>query len=421
MRVMVLGGGGREHALAWRMAHDGAQVLVAPGSDGIAREHECAAVDLRDHAAVVALARARGIELCVVGPEQPLVDGVADALRAAAIPCFGPGAAAARLEGSKVDAKQFMDRHGIPTARCVVVRELAALPAALASFELPPVVKADGLAAGKGVVVAQSFDEAEQAARACLSGAAFGAAGVQIVLEQRLVGEEVSLFVVTDGRAAVVLAPAQDHKRIGDGDTGPNTGGMGAYVPAPVFDATVRTRALTQVVEPTLAGLRHEGRPFVGVLFVGLMIDAQSQPWVIEYNCRFGDPEVQALVWGASEPLLPHLAAAARGQLAPAVIATRPAATVVLAAAGYPGTPRAGDAIAGLEAAAVVPETKLFHAGTRHDGHGFRTAGGRVLGVCARGDTLPQALARAYEAAGCVHFDGMQLRRDVGARALARS
>jgi phosphoribosylamine---glycine ligase len=417
MRVLIIGGGGREHALAWKLAHDGAEVVVAPGSDGIAELAECVPIDVRDADAVVELARARRVELVVVGPEQPLVDGLADALRAAGLPCFGPSQAAALLEGSKVDAKRFMDAYGIPTATSVIVHELGELARALDRFEAPPVVKADGLAAGKGVTVAESFAEAERAARDCLEHRVFGHAGATVVLEQRLVGQEVSLFVLTDGTHAVTLAPAQDHKRIGEGDTGPNTGGMGAYAPAPIFDARARARTMQRVVAPTLAGLREQGRPFVGALFVGLMIDADADPWVIEYNCRFGDPEVQALAFGLTAPLLPVLHAAATGVLADGDLPGRASATVVLAAAGYPGTPRQGDLIAGLEHARAQPETMVFHAGTRRGPAGFVSAGGRVLGVCGRGDDLGQALARAYGAASCVSFAGMQLRRDVGARA----
>ncbi len=419
MRVLVVGGGGREHALAWKLVQDGAEVVVAPGNAGIAELAECVAVPVDDAAGLVALARARAVELVVVGPEQPLVDGLADAMRAAGLPCFGPSAAAARLEGSKVDAKQFMQRHDIPTATSVVVAHARELAAALARFSTPPVVKADGLAAGKGVTVAETFAEAEAAARDCLEHGVFGPSGATVVLEQRLFGQEVSFFALTDGTHAVTLAPAQDHKRIGEGDTGPNTGGMGAYAPAPIFDASVRAKVVERIVAPTLAGMRAEGRPFVGALFVGLMIDEHGDPWVIEYNCRFGDPEVQALVFGLEAPLLPVLHAAATGTLADGELAGRPAASVVLAAAGYPGTPKKGDVIAGLDDARGVADTLVFHAGTQRGRDGaFTSAGGRVLGVCGRGDDLAQALARAYRAAACISFAGMQLRRDVGARAL---
>jgi phosphoribosylamine---glycine ligase len=293
------------------------------------------------------------------------------------------------------------------------------LRAALATFDRPPVIKADGLAAGKGVTVAEDWAEAEAAARACLEQRVFGEAGAQVVLEQRLEGQEVSLFVITDGIHGVWLAPAQDHKRIGDGDTGPNTGGMGAYAPAPIFDDAVRARVASTIVTPTLEGMREAGSPFVGVLFVGLMIATDGTPWVIEYNCRFGDPEVQALAFGAQGPLLPVLHAAASGGLGPGVLTSSPAASVVLAAAGYPGVPRAGDVIMGLADAAALADVKVFHAGTRRrDDGAFVSQGGRVLGVCARGEDLRGAIARAYEAVDCIGFAGMQHRRDVGARAL---
>jgi len=418
MRVLIIGSGGREHALAWRLREDGADVVVAPGNDGIADVARCVA--LPGTADIVAYARRERVELVVVGPEQPLVDGLADELRAAGVPTFGPSRAAARLEGSKADAKAFMQRHRIPTARAEIVRSPDDIAAALARFDAPPVVKADGLAAGKGVTVAESFAEAEAAARACLEARVFGEAGAQLVLEERLAGEEASLFVLTDGTHACTLLPAQDHKRIGEGDTGPNTGGMGAYAPAPIVDADVHARAMATIVAPTLAGLRDEGRPFVGVLFVGLMIDRDGIPRVVEYNCRFGDPEVQPLAFGLSVPLLPVLRAAADGTLDDGALPGRPAATVVLAAAGYPGTPRKGDRIDGLERLRDRPDVLVCHAGTRREGEHFVTAGGRVLGICARADDLAAALARAHDAADCIAFAGMQRRRDIGARALAR-
>jgi phosphoribosylamine--glycine ligase len=419
MRILVVGSGGREHALAWRLVRDGAEVIVAPGSDGIATTTECAAIDARDHGGIVELARTRRVDAVLVGPEQPLVDGLADRARAAGLAVFGPGAAGAALEGSKAFAKGFMERHGVPTARARVVTAVAQLDAALAAFDTPPVVKADGLAAGKGVTVAQTWDEAKDAALACLDRRAFGDAGARVVLEQRLVGEEASLFVVTDGNAAVWLPAAQDHKRIGDGDTGPNTGGMGAYAPAPVFSAAVRERVAKSIVAPTIAGLRSDGVPFRGVVFVGLMIDEGGMPHVIEYNCRFGDPEIQALCLGTRAPLGEVIVAAARGELRDGELAMSPAATVVMAAAGYPGTPRTGDAITGLDVASRLPGVQVFHAGTRRVGDGFVTHGGRVLGVAAAADTLRAAVDRAYEAVRCISFAGAQVRSDVGARAFA--
>lgn len=420
MRIVIFGGGGREHALAWRCASEGHEVHVAPGSDGISSDATCHALELGDLAAATALARALAPDLVIVGPEQPLVDGLADHLRAAGLAVFGPSAAAAELEGSKAVAKAFMARHAIPTARHVRVDSLAAGIAALREFRGPPVVKASGLAAGKGVTVADSFAEAELALRACLEDQAFGGAGSTVVLEERLTGEEASLFVVTDGERWLCLPAAQDHKRLQDGDRGPNTGGMGAYCPAPICDAAVLAQVEAEVVAPTLAGLRAEGRPFVGALFVGLMIDAAGRARVIEYNCRFGDPEIQPVLFGLQGPIVPHLHAAARGVLRPPArsLAAAPAATVVLAAAGYPGKVASGAAITGLTAAAALTDVKVFHAGTRRGPDGWVTAGGRVLGVCARGPDLRAAIARAYEACALIEVTGGQLRRDIGARAL---
>lgn len=418
--ILVIGSGGREHALCWRLHTEGHQVHVSPGNPGMqaqATVHAGVGGDVEEQ---VALAKKVGARLVVIGPEQPLVDGLADAMRAAGLTTLGPSKAAAVLEGSKADAKAFMVEHGIPTARHVTVQDLEQGKAALRSFETPPVVKADGLAAGKGVTVPESFEEAEAALVACLREKRFGAAGTTVVLEERLHGQEVSLFVLTDGKVARTFEAAQDHKRIGEGDTGPNTGGMGAYAPAPIYTPEVAASTMNQVVMPTLRGLAAQGRPFVGVLFVGLMVSEQGQPRVIEYNVRFGDPEVQPLMFGLTEELYPHLHAAASGSLTAGVLRGQPAATVVLASAGYPASSSKGDRIDGLDAAAAVPDLQVFHAGTRRspDG-GWETAGGRVLGVCGRGATLEAALRRAYEGVACIRFDGMQVRRDIGARALA--
>jgi phosphoribosylamine---glycine ligase len=422
--ILIVGSGGREHALAWRCASEGHRVVASPGSDAIAAVADCFTVG--GDADLIALCEREGVELAIIGPEAPLVDGLADRLRAAGIATFGPSQAAAELEGSKAAAKAFMAAHQIPTARHVTVRDVRSGIAALHGFEVPPVVKASGLAAGKGVIVAQTHAEAEAALRACLEGGQFGAAGAEVVLEQRLVGEEASFFVLTDGVRATTFAACQDHKRIGEGDTGPNTGGMGAYAPAPVVDEMVRGRVLDRVVAPTLAGLRAEGRPFVGVLFVGLMIDA-GQPSVIEYNVRFGDPEIQPLLLGLEVELVPRLFAAARGQgeLIDEALPGSPAATIVLASAGYPETATKGVEIRGLERAMAIaaadPDLAIFHAGTRRDEQGvWRTAGGRVLGVCARGPALQTALDRAYGLLGTVELDGGQFRRDIGARVLGR-
>ncbi len=417
MRILILGAGGREHALAWRCASEGHEVHVAPGSDGIAGDATCHALNLSDLGAATTLARGLAPDLVIVGPEQPLVDGLADRLRAAGLAVFGPSAAAAELEGSKAAAKAFMVAHAIPTARHVRVDSLDQGLVALREFSSPPVVKASGLAAGKGVTVAETFAEAELALRACLEGQAFGGAGDTVVLEERLHGEEASLFVVTDGERWLCLPAAQDHKRLRDGDLGPNTGGMGAYCPAPICDARVLASVEAEVVGPTLAGLRAEGRPFVGALFVGLMIDSGGRAKVIEYNARFGDPEIQPVLFGLQAPIVPHLHAAACGLLRPPTtpLAATPAATVVIASAGYPGPVAAGAAITGLGAS--WPDVKVFHAGTRRQGDGWVTAGGRVLGVCARGPGLAAAIARAYQACATIEVVGGQFRRDIGARA----
>jgi phosphoribosylamine--glycine ligase len=420
--ILIVGSGGREHALAWRCASEGHRVVVSPGSAAIAEVGDC--FPARDDAALIELARREGVELAVIGPEAPLVEGVADRLREAVIATFGPSRAAAELEGSKAAAKSFMVTHGIPTARPVTVSDLKAGIAALHEFELPPVIKASGLAAGKGVTVAETHAEAEAALRECLEQRRFGAAGAEVVLEQRLVGQEASFFVLTDGVRATTFEACQDHKRIGEGDTGPNTGGMGAYAPAPIVDASVRGRILDRVVAPTLAGLRAEGRPFVGVLFVGLMIDDDGKPSVIEYNVRFGDPEVQPLMLGLEVPLVPRLfaAAQARGELLDEHLPGRPAATIVLASAGYPASASKGVEIRGLEQAMAIaaadPNLAIFHAGTRRDGELWRTDGGRVLGVCARAPELREALTRAYGLLEHIELEGGQFRRDIGARAL---
>lgn len=423
-KILVVGSGGREHALCWRARFEGHEVHATPGSDAIASEATRHAVAMDDPDALVALAGREQVDLVVIGPEQPLVDGLADRMREAGLLVFGPSAAAAELEGSKAAAKAFMEQHAIPTARHETVHDLATGRSALRRFDTPPVVKADGLAAGKGVTVPETLEEAEQALRACLEGVTHTDpdAGPRVVLEERLYGQEVSLFVLTDGTRAITLLPAQDHKRLGDGDTGPNTGGMGAYVPAPVYTGEVHARTMDRIVRPTLAGLRAQRRPFVGVLFVGLMIDDAGDPRVVEYNCRFGDPEAQPLLFGLDEPIVPHLLDAASGQLREGTLRGRPAATVVMASAGYPSSSRRGDRVRGLEAAAAHADVHVFHAGTQRasDG-GWETNGGRVLGVCARADDLQEALRRAYAAAGEIRFDGMQLRGDIGARALADS
>jgi phosphoribosylamine---glycine ligase len=439
MRVLLVGSGGREHALAWKIAQSPLVTALhaAPGSDaiascaqraggerspsgGLAKCHpEVAAADV---AAVVALARAQSIDLVVVGPEDPLVAGVADRLREAGIAVFGPSAAAAQLEGSKSFAKAFMQRHRIPTAGHAVFDDLSAARAHVRGLAGGCVVKADGLAAGKGVAVCDTPDQALAALDEAMGARRFGAAGDRVVIEERLYGEEASYYAITDGEHVVALAAAQDHKRIGDGDRGENTGGMGAYAPAPIVDPSVEKKVLERIVYPAIHGLAADGTPYCGVLFVGLMIDAAGEPRVIEFNVRFGDPETQPLVMQMASDLVPLLDGAARGALGRAAPpdARGSAVCVVLASEGYPRAVVNGRRIEGLEAAASDPDVVVFHAGTRRgpDG-GFVTAGGRVLGVTARGDSVAQARERVYRAVARIQFDGCQFRRDIATRALS--
>ena len=421
IHILILGSGGREHALAWKAAQEGHRVSVAPGSDGMRELATVLPVSLADHEAVVQLARSISADLVVIGPEEPLVAGLADALRANAIATFGPSKAAAELEGSKSAAKEFMFRHAIPTAKYEVASTGDDALAKLKLFPQPPVVKASGLAAGKGVTVAETFEEASAAIQDCLSGRRFGDAGGVVVLEERLQGEEVSFFSICDGEHAIHLAACQDHKRVGEGDTGPNTGGMGAYLPAPVCTDEVRSKIISEVVEPTLAGLREEGRPFVGVLFCGLMIDVDGNPRLIEYNVRFGDPETQPLMVGLREPIMEDLLAAAHGNLKMRDPVSQPAASVVLASAGYPATSTKGSPISGLEAAGGVNDVIVFHAGTRLEAPGaWVSNGGRVLGICATAKELNTAVANAYQALDCISMPGGHARRDIAHRALNR-
>lgn len=424
MRILVVGSGGREHALAWKLAQSPALsgLCCLPGNGGTAALGANLPGSPEDIDAVVRAARERDVGLVVIGPEAPLAAGLADRLRAEGLPTFGPSAAAARLEGSKAFCKEFLARHGIPTAAFRVFDDPAAALEHLGRRPLPVVVKADGLAAGKGVVVCTERSAAEVAVREMLVERRFGAAGARVVLEDCLVGEEASLLVLTDGTRCVPLRAAQDHKRVGDGDRGPNTGGMGAYVPAPVLDERLLGRVFDRIVEPTVAGMRAEGAPFAGCLYVGLMI-VDGEPFVLEYNVRFGDPETQPVLVHLADDLLPLLEGAARGALPVRAPAWHPGAAccVVLAQDGYPGEIRKGAAIEGLEEAARVPDAVVFHAGTRRDEDGVvRVAGGRVLGVTARGADLAQARDRAYEAADRIRWDGKYCRRDIGRRGLGR-
>jgi phosphoribosylamine--glycine ligase len=424
-RIFLVGSGGREHALAWKLAASQLVELIvcAPGNPGIATvpKARCVPIGADAIAELVAAAVAEKADLVVCGPETALVAGLGDAMRAAGVAFFGPSAAAAEIEGSKAYAKQLMARAGVPTAAFGAFDEL---DAALAFIDAQPglvVVKADGLAAGKGVVVASSKEEARAAARAMLADRAFGEAGARVVVEERLVGREVSMMAFCDGEGLALLATSEDHKAVGDGDVGPNTGGMGTYSPSPLVDDALAIRILETIFAPTVRALAADGRPFRGVLYGGLMLTPDRGPMVIEWNCRFGDPETQSVLVRMEDDLYPWLAGAARGQLPLGVPRWHDGAAVcvVLAAAGYPGKPRAGDVVTGLPAA-DDPDVMAFHAGTRLDAEGrLVTAGGRVLGVTARGKTFDEARARAYAAVDAVRFDGMHFRTDIGMRGAA--
>ncbi len=413
MKLLVLGGGGREHALVWKLAQSPlvTKIICAPGNPGIAEIAECLAVTMSDPAEVTAIAKARAIDLVIIGPEAPLVAGVADALRAAGIDVFGPGAAAAKIEGSKAFAKEIMFAAKVPTAHSEVFTDSTAAAARALEWG-PVVVKADGLAAGKGVVVADSGDEA---AAACRSLGALPA-GRTLLLEERLFGPELSVIALCDGERFVLLSPAQDHKRLCDDDLGPNTGGMGAYAPARLLSDADLAAIGEQVITPTLRELAKRGTPFRGALYAGLMLTPEG-PKVLEFNARLGDPETQPLVMQLDEDLVPLLRDCARGSLSPRPLKFAKGSTVaiVLAAHGYPEAPRAGDVIWGL--GAVPRDAIVFHAGTKRSGAEVVTAGGRVLTVCARGPTFGHARAQAYAAVEAIRFEGMQFRRDIGAKA----
>ncbi len=420
MNILLLGGGGREHALAWKLAQSPRcdTLYASPGNPGIAQAATLVDLDLADHAAVAAFCAEKAIGLVVVGPEAPLVDGIADSLRAAGVPVFGPGKAAAQLEGSKGYTKDLCAQADIPTAGYVRCTNRADALAALGGFGLPVVIKADGLAAGKGVIIAQTRDEADAAIADMFDGS-FGASGAEVVIEEFLTGEEASFFALTDGSAVMAFGSAQDHKRVGDGDTGPNTGGMGAYSPATVLTPALEARVMDEIIRPTVAAMAARGTPYSGVLFAGLMLTAQG-PKLIEYNCRFGDPECQVLMLRLESDLVDLLLAVAQGtlaQAAPPVLADKPALTVVMAARGYPGTPEKGAPIALPRDGA---DALVFHAGTALQEGALVASGGRVLSVTARGDTVTQAQAAAYALVDRVHFPGGFCRRDIGWREVAR-
>ena len=425
MNVLVIGGGGREHALAWKLAQSPrvSEVLIAPGNAGTATEPKCrnAAVAAMDIAGLVALAHSEGIHLTVVGPEGPLVTGVVDAFKAAGLACFGPSKAAAQLEGSKRYTKEFLARHGIPSARYSVLTSEAFDPAVIRAQRPPIVVKADGLAAGKGVVIAATAEEAITTVRQMLEGA-FGAAGRVVVVEEFLEGEEASFIVMVDGEHVLPLATSQDHKRLLDGDRGPNTGGMGAYSPAPVITPAMHERIMRDVIWPTVRGLAAEGTPYTGFLYAGLMIAPDGTPNVLEFNCRFGDPETQPIMARLTSDFVDLCEAALAGRLHQIEAAwdARAAVGVVLAAEGYPDDVRQGDAIAGLDEAARL-DGKVFHAGTRLEGTRVLTAGGRVLCAVGLGPGVAEAQRAAYALVDRLCWRGMQYRRDIGWRAIGRA
>ena len=424
MKVLVIGSGGREHAIAWKLAQSPriTEVLVAPGNPGTASEPKLRNVALSAVADLVELAQHEHVGFTVVGPEAPLAAGVVDAFRAAKLPIFGPTRAAAKLESSKDFAKQFLIRHNIPTARYETFSDVVAAHAYVEREGAPIVIKADGLAAGKGVVVAMNADEAHAAIDMMLLDNKMGDAGARVVIEEFMAGEEASFIVMADGKNALALATSQDHKRLQDGDAGPNTGGMGAYSPAPVVTPEVHERVMREVIKPTLVGMAAEGLPYTGFLYAGLMIDDEGSPRVVEFNCRLGDPETQPILMRLKSDLADLVEAALAGTLDQSKAEWDPrfALGVVLAAAGYPDSPRKGDPISGLPTSALE-DAHVFHAGTAERDGQVVTAGGRVLCVTALGDDVHAAQRRAYEVAAAIRFDGCQYRRDIGHRALART
>jgi len=418
MNVLVVGGGGREHALCWKLAQSShlSRLVAAPGNPGIARHAACVAVSVDDHDGMLRLAERERTDLVVVGPEVPLVAGLADRLRDKGFTVFGPGAAAAALEGSKAFAKELMARAGIPTARYATFTEPAPARAFCRELGAPVVVKADGLAAGKGAIVCTTLADADEAIAVCMERRQFGAAGATVVVEEFLRGEEASFFAVSNGTDAVAIGVAQDHKTVFDGDVGPNTGGMGCFTPVASVDAAMHARIMRTIVEPTFGAIARAGAPYRGVLYVGLMLTAEG-PKVIEYNVRFGDPECQAIVASMDGDLLPLVDAAARGSTLPTVnVSRRAAVCVVVASGGYPEHYATGLPIDGIGEAEAKPGVVVFHAGTAlRDGRPV-TAGGRVLGVTAVADDVGSAIDRAYGAVARIRFEGMHFRKDIGRR-----
>jgi phosphoribosylamine--glycine ligase len=422
--VLVIGSGGREYALclALEKSPSVGSVLVAPGSAGMSARWPCHDIKTLDHAALLSLVDREKIELVVVGPEAPLVEGLVDTLQQHGVAAYGPTAAAARLEGSKVFMKKFAQRYCIPTAAFQVFTNPTAARAHLRKLEQVPVIKADGLCAGKGVVVAGDMETAISAVDAILERRAFGNAGAAIIIEEKLAGEEVSIQAMCDGERLLMLAPAQDHKRAGDGDTGLNTGGMGAYAPAPIFTKALEEKVRTTILEPTLRGMQEEGQPFRGTLYAGLMITPRGEPYLLEYNVRFGDPEAQVILPLIEGDFAEACYQCAKGELKPEVVrmSDKHALSVVLAAAGYPGNVRTGDRIEGLKEAEAVKSAQVLHAGTRKFEDGYVVGSGRVLNVVGIANTLQEARDRAYESCSKIRFEGMHYRKDIGARALRK-
>src|SRR6201987_5851653 len=423
MKVLVLGGGGREHALVWKLKQSPrvSQLYCAPGNGGIADEAECLPADLKTLDSMVALATRLQPDLTVVGPELPLTMGVVDEFTRRGWRVFGPTQAAARLESSKSFAKEFLQRHHIPTAPFAICDSVDQVRAALGHFHTPVVVKADGLAAGKGVVISKTREEAATVAAEMLSGRMLGDAGTRVVLEECLTGDELSFLVFSDGERVAPLVGAQDHKRVGDGDTGPNTGGMGGYSTADIVDDRMRDWLVNHIARPVVAGMKAEGTEFKGVLYCGLMMTARG-PMVLEFNCRFGDPETQPILMRLESDLIGAIEASIEGRVSEGAFkwAPDPSVCVVMASGGYPGTFEMGKGIDGLAEAAAVQGVKVFHAGTSKRDGAHYTAGGRVLGVTARAADLSTAVRRAYEASGKISFDGAHYRKDIAARALKR-
>ena len=423
MKVLVIGSGGREHALVWKLRQSPrvSEVICAPGNGGIADEAECLPVDVKSVDSLVALASQIRPDLTVIGPELPLMLGVVDEFTGRGWPIFGPTKAAAQLESSKSFAKQFLQRHRIPTAHYAICNSLDEVHSALSHFHAPIVVKADGLAAGKGVVICKNKEEAATVSSEMLSGKMLGEAGTRVLLEECLKGDELSFLVFSDGERVVPLVAAQDHKRVGDGDIGPNTGGMGAYSTSSMVDAQMGNWLVQHIARPVVAGMKAEGREYKGVLYCGLMMTAKG-PMVLEFNCRFGDPETQPILMRLESDLVEAIEASIEGRVSEGDFKwTEEAATcVVMASGGYPGTFEAGKRIEGLEDAGRVEGVKVFHAGTTQHDHAYFTAGGRVLGVTARAPDLKTAVDRAYEAVGQIGFEGAYFRKDIAARALKK-